>query len=437
MNSTPAIIDRTSSDRPVVVVGAGLSGLIAATALARDGRPVVLLEKARSAGGRAATVTRDGYVLNLGPHALYRAGHLSQTLGALGVDVHGAVPSANGAFALHSGRTYTLPVGLTSLMTTGLLGLREKKEFAQFNARLASLNASAIQNETLTSWLNRHIHHEHVRELIKMYVRVASFTNDADHQSAGAALAQLQLALEGVLYLDGGWQTLVDGLHQKAIEAGVGIRVETSAVSIERGDRGDAEAVRLSNGDTIAASAVIIAAAPPDVDMLTGVTHLASTTPAPVRVATLDVGVRALPNPTRTLAFGVDRPLYFSVHSATARLAPAGGGLIHAARYLEPAERVDSKTESELEALLDLMQPGWRDKLVVSRYLPNLVVTHAQVTAAQGGLSGRPFSTIPKIGNVFVAGDWVGPRGQLSDAAAASAIEAARFAAAASNRRAA
>lgn len=52
-------------------------------------------------------------------------------------------------------------------------------------------------------------------------------------------------------------------------------------------------------------------------------------------------------------------PLYFSVHSAYAKLAPEGGALIHIAKYLgasiEPKPRED---QQELETMLGLLQPG-------------------------------------------------------------------------------
>src|ERR1043166_4793156 len=94
---------------PIVVVGGGLSGLIASTIAATSGLPVVLLEKAAALGGRATSRSKEGFVLNLGPHALYRGGYLHKTLRTLGVKVHGALPPTNGGFALSGGRRHTLP----------------------------------------------------------------------------------------------------------------------------------------------------------------------------------------------------------------------------------------------------------------------------------------------------------------------------------------
>jgi phytoene dehydrogenase-like protein len=423
------VTSRQSSDfshqSKVVVVGGGLSGLIASTLVARAGVPVVLLEKSATIGGRAVSRSKDGFIFNLGPHALYRAGHLRKTLQALGVDVRGAVPGANGGFVLLGGRRHTLPAGLTSLVTTGALTLHGKFELARVQARLPSIDTASIQHETVASWFDTHVADAGVRGLLQMLVRVTTFTNDPERQSAGAAIEQLQLALRAsVLYLDGGWQTIVDGLRQAAVESGVHIIQGAHAVALDRSAERIVEAVRFVNGAAIGASAVILGGAPGDVDLLAD-TRFGAALPPPIRVATLDVALRSLPKPNATVAFGVDAPLYFSVHSTIAALAPAGGAMIHVSKYLRPGETAGREVEIELETLMDTMQPGWRDRLVFRQYLPSLTVAHAEVTAAMGGVIGRPSSRPTAFDNVWIAGDWVGPHAQLSDAAAASAAAAA------------
>jgi phytoene dehydrogenase-like protein len=419
----------SNSQPPVVIVGGGLSGLMSAARLSRAGVPVVVLERSPAPGGRAATRTKNGFSFNLGPHALYRSGTLQRTLKELSIVVSGGVASGSGGFAILDGRAHTLPIGLTSLLTTGALGLAGKLEFARVFATLPRIDPSPIQRETVASWLDRHFHDRAARQLFEMTVRVTTFTNDPDRQSAGAAIEQLQLGLKGsVLYLDGGWQTIVDGLRRVALESGARIVSGVAAVALERADARTIDAVRCSNGSTVPASAVIVATPPADVERLTGLSGIVASLPAPVRVAALDLALRSLPRPKRTLAFGVDVPLYFSVHSALARLAPAGGAVIQVAKYLRPDESADLDDERELEALTDMMQPGWRDRLAFKQFLPNLVVTHAEATAARGGVSGRPPSRVDAFDNVFLAGEWVGPRGQLSDAAAASAATAADLA---------
>ena len=145
----------------------------------------------------------------------------------------------------------------------------------------------------------------------------------------------------------------------------------------------------------------------------------------PVRMVCLDVALSSLPQKEALFALGIDSPLYFSVHSAYAALGPQNGALIHVAKYMgtsiKPNPREDGK---ELEELLDLLQPGWRQVVVKKRPLPNMVVSNALVTAANGGLSGRP---APRIDDgLYVVGDWVGSEGLLSNASFASAKRAAQ-----------
>jgi phytoene dehydrogenase-like protein len=411
----------------IVIVGGGIAGLVAANQAVRAGADVSVLERGASLGGRAATREKHGYFFNLGPHALYRSGMLRRTLHAFGIEPTGRIPGGNGGFAIYRGERHTLPTGFTSLVTTGLFGLSEKMEFARLLSTIGTIDASAMQDVPLASWLSDDIRHERVREVLRMLVRVATFTNDPEHQSAGAAIEQLQLAVKGnVLYLDRGWQTIVDALREKAVGGGVSVKTAAPAVTLERvGSR--VTGVQLSDGTRMAADAVIVTGMPSDVDALANTTFAAAL-PPPVRLATLDIALRSLPNPRRLVAFGVDTPVYFSVHSAVAALAPSGGALLHVSQYLRPDQQADHRVEGALEALVDDLQPGWRQMLEAKYYRPNLTVTNAEVTAAQGGMRGRPAVRVDEYDNVFIAGDWVGAGGQLSDAAAASAVEAAEAA---------
>jgi len=126
------------------------------------------------------------------------------------------------------------------------------------------------------------------------------------------------------------------------------------------------------------------------------------------------------------------------VHSASARLTAGSGAVIHVAKYLPVGVASDPKAdERQLEGVLDLLQPGWRTVLVARRFLPQLVVSHAFVSAASGGLPARPGPVVPGVRGLYVAGDWVGGEGLLADASVASAAEAARRVVADSVRQAA
>lgn len=419
---------------PVVVVGGGLAGLAAAAVLGRAGRRVVLCERAHTPGGRATTHVERGYAWNLGAHALYRSGPGMALLRGLGITPRGGIPSQSGGFAYTRGRLETLPTGPVSLLTTGLLRLPAKLEVARLLGALPRIDASTLHGVTVQDWLERAVRRSSVRTLVEALLRLSTYMNDPARVSAGAALAQLQLALaKGVLYLDGGWQTLVESLSAAAMQAGVEIRPGVRAEAIERNHAGGM-VVRAADGTRLPAAAIVLAVGPRDAaGLLAGgpgedVVAAWERAATPVEAATLDVALGRLPRATATFALGIDRPLYLSVHSAAAKLAPGPGAVIHVMQYLPPGDATPARAiERELEGLLDLVQPGWRDVLVARRFLPSLRVSHASVLAASGGLPRRPGPAIPGVADVYVAGDWVGPEGVLADASLASAGRAAEL----------
>src|SRR5919109_3535423 len=278
----------------------------------------------------------------------------------------------------------------------------------------------------------QNIHDINDAEIIKTIFRLNTYANDPNIQSIGPVLHQIYVGSRaGVMYLDGGWQTLVDGLLTVAKNANARIVMGKKAISVKRTDSSGWQ-VLLSDKTQVSAKIVVIAAGPMDAYSLFDdkerpeVLSRAAKEAKPVRLVCLDVALSSLPDKDTLFALGVDRPLYFLVHSAYAKLAPKGGALIHVAKYLgtsiEPKPRED---QPELEEFLDLLQPGWRQVLVKKRPLPNMVVSNALVTAADGGLGGRPDTKIAE--NLYIVGDWVGKEGLLSNASVASAKRASQL----------
>ena len=422
----------TEQSFDVVVVGGGISGLAASIFLARGGCSVNILEQSSQLGGRARTRSHEGFFLNIGPHAVYRSGAGFKILKELGVEPQGAMPAVSGGFAIKGGVKHTFPAGLVSLLTTGLFRLPAKLETARLLGSIGKIDTTPLMNLTAREWVNSEISHPAVRELILATFRLSTYTNAPDLMSAGAAIAQVQKALsKGVLYLDRGWQTLVDGLAEIARRDGVTIETGVKVESVKRGALGEVEGIQLAGGLLRPVRNVIIASSPGTAASLVDAERRTvlgqwEADAIPVKAACLDVALSRLPRPNATFALGLDSPLYYSVHSAAADLAPHGGALIHLAKYLPPDHDTGpDHDEKELDALLDLTQPGWREVLVYRRFLPDMIVMNAIATARKAGTMGRPGPAVPGIPGLFVTGDWVGREGLLVDASLASAREAA------------
>src|SRR5947207_10208488 len=58
-------------ERPVLALGGGPAGLTAGYLLAKQGKPVIVLESTDQVGGIARTEVRDGYRFDLGGHRFF------------------------------------------------------------------------------------------------------------------------------------------------------------------------------------------------------------------------------------------------------------------------------------------------------------------------------------------------------------------------------
>ncbi len=429
-----------NTGKNVVIVGGGLAGLAASIYLARGGRTVTVFEKRQALGGRAITHLRQGYRLNLGPHAVYRFGAARAVYRELGIPVPGRVAKPK-PVALHRGDRSRLPSGILSALTTSLLSVRGKIEFLKAAWRIRRLQPARVASMSTGEWLDANFTDARARAAMAAIIRLATYA-DPETQSAALALAQTKVAFRGVIYVDEGWQRLVDSLRNTAVTSGVNfvsmsrivgvVRDHIAVRAVELGgleldaDRTDTMSIAMPEmkpenveGALIPAETVLLCVDPATAAELAGGADFTKswTAARPVTASCLDVALRSLPQKKNTFALGIEEPHYFSVHSAFAQLAPKGGAVIHAMKYGGGAK----EDEWELESLIDRMQPGWRELVVHRRYLPSMIVSNALVTPD----IQRP-SPITPVQGLYIAGDWVGNVGLLSDAALASARDAAK-----------
>jgi phytoene dehydrogenase-like protein len=210
-----------------------------------------------------------------------------------------------------------------------------------------------------------------------------------------------------VLYLDGGWSQLTAALSSIVeVRPNAAVRTVTAdenAAAVHTDDGVyTASIVVVAAGNPAAARAVL--ASQPDWGDLGD----------PITAACLDVGTTRVPRPGYVVS--VDEPLYGTVQSPPARQAPEGGAVVGVIRY-GTRNAIDDK--ASLHAHLDQLGVGKAD-IVTERFLARMAVSSTIPRAATGGLAGRPTVTASGLPRVFLAGDWVGPEGVLSDAALAS-----------------
>jgi phytoene dehydrogenase-like protein len=395
------------TDWDVMVIGGGLAGLsAAATANQHDAR-VVLLE-AHGPGGRARTVEKEGFILNMGAHALYVGGAGWRVLGSLGVTPRGEAPPLGRYRALAGGSHHLLPTGPLSLIRTDVVGWRSRLQLISLLGRVPRIPAAALATTSVVDWLKSCRLRPDADAVVRAIIRLSTYSADVDEFSAGAAVAQLQLAAKGgVIYLHDGWAQLIDALADR-----VDIRAGTEVTAVDR--VGDHLEVRTTQGVMTAGAVVVATGAPAAIRRVLPVDPGWGELGPAVTAACLDLGVARVPEPGYVLS--LDEPVYVNVQSPPARQSRDPQAVVAAIRY---GARTAAEDRPQLEQLV--VEAGVRpEQVVTSRFLAHLSVAGTLPRAATGGLAGRPGVADTGVPGVTIAGDWVGPVGLLADAALAS-----------------
>lgn len=421
-------MERVIAPAQVIVIGGGIAGLTAACYLARAGVEVRLFERASNLGGHAASQREDGWIWNRGAHALYTGGAASWAFHELGVSYCFNTPKAT--FVFDHGRFWPLPASLPTLLRARLAP-RDTFALMRFFAALLKVEAQSLASVSVQAWLEQTVRQPKIRALFAGVARPFVYSAALDLVSAEVFVDKLQRALRHPLhYIEGGWQSLVDSLHQQAVRAGVQIKTGTRIDSIEQ-EQGRVVGVRLADGGFLPAAALVIATRPNEAVKLLG-RHGAALQTAlqacvPAHIACLDVALTGLPAPKHPICFDLQQPRFLTTQSLYIQTAPAGGTMISTFKQLDPREPNDARTnQRDLEALIDAVQPHWRSAEVKRQFLPQIEAVGALPLASTGGFAGRPTSHATGLANCYLAGDWVGEEGFLVDASVASARQAAQ-----------
>lgn len=275
------------ADRPTVVVGAGIAGLIVAYRLTTSGQRVAIVEAAPEPGGRIRTGHRDGLVLEAGPDGFLAGSAVLALCRELDLAAELVEPRPPAATAvLWRGRLHPLPLGtaagvpveLRSFSTTSLFGLREKVRV------LADLvlpaQRSLDPDGPLGPELRRRLGTAVVERLIEPLLG-GLHGGSLDELSGGAVAPWLvDLLRRGSLVralrrraptapamrsfrhgTDRLVAALVAALEAKAGEGGVEWFVGTAAAGLRRAEPG--WEVALADGRTLAAARVVLACPAP------------------------------------------------------------------------------------------------------------------------------------------------------------------------------
>ncbi|MBI1290805.1 protoporphyrinogen oxidase [bacterium] len=114
--------------RRIAILGAGITGLVAALKLAQRGHQVTLIERASRLGGVIQSVREDGWLREIGPNSFTSSPHLdalTEELG-LGAEMLATPLKDHDRFVWKAGRLRCVPTGPGELLKTDVLSTGEK-----------------------------------------------------------------------------------------------------------------------------------------------------------------------------------------------------------------------------------------------------------------------------------------------------------------------
>jgi 1-hydroxycarotenoid 3,4-desaturase len=245
-------------DRHVVVIGAGMGGLVAALLLAARGLQVTVLEAAETPGGKMRQLQVDGAAIDAGPTVLTMRWVFEQIMDDIGSSM-AALPALTplSVLATHAWRGHDKTLNLYADVQASadaiaqFAGGAEAQRFLAFCAQAkqlyATLEGPHIRSArphflqmvrdlgpgglatltklgpfaTLWQTLGRHFRSPHLRQL---FARYATYCGSSPWLAPATLMLVAQVEMDGVWSIDGGVHALAQALAKLGTQQGARVR---------------------------------------------------------------------------------------------------------------------------------------------------------------------------------------------------------------------
>ena len=277
------------SDR-VVVIGAGVAGLVVALELAHRGVAVTVVERAEAPGGKMREVAVGGCRLDAGPTVFTMRWVFEQLFAATGTSLSAHLRLqpveilARHAWSRHERLDLYADPARSADAIAAFAGPAEARRYLDFCARARavyqSLEGPFIRSTrpspltlvqrfglarlgelwrispfvTLWNALGEHFHDPRLRQLFGRY---ATYCGSSPFLAPATLMLIAHVEQDGVWLVEGGMHRIAVALAGLAASHGATFRYGTDAAEIIESN-GRASGVRLATGETLTASAVVV-----------------------------------------------------------------------------------------------------------------------------------------------------------------------------------
>ena len=282
------------TEKPVVIIGAGIGGLSAAIFLAAQGVPVRVLEKASGPGGKMRQVDAGGALIDAGPTVFTMRWVFEEMFAAAQRDLDSYMTTRPAeVLARHAwSKEERLDLFIDRQQSADAIrefaGPREAEAFLSFTDEAARIyatlkdtfiaasrpgvieltrrvgfgNLGALRGikpfSTMWKSLSGHFGDPRLRQLFGRY---ATYCGSSPFEAPATLMLVAHVEGEGVWLVDGGMISVAKALADCACDLGATISYDSEVRTVDAGS-GRADAVVTAEGETVAAAAVVANADP-------------------------------------------------------------------------------------------------------------------------------------------------------------------------------
>jgi oxygen-dependent protoporphyrinogen oxidase len=176
---------------PVLIVGAGISGLVCAHSLRKSGIDAQIVEASPRPGGMIRSERRDGYLLELGPQSFSSTLQLADLCRDLGIENElVTAPQRAPRFLVLDGQLKQAPLSPPAFFVSSLFSARAKWSILR---DIFGRTIPPDEDESVAAFVRRKFSAELLDKLVGPFVS-GIYAGDAEKLSLGAAFPQLHEA---------------------------------------------------------------------------------------------------------------------------------------------------------------------------------------------------------------------------------------------------
>ena len=219
----------------VLIVGAGLEGLLLGNELVRGGQKVAIVERRTRVGGRYHVGIERGFALPQGLHLARYGTHgpLGESLFRQGDETR--LRELGKSYTVSGSGVRVLPLGLGLVLKTGMIGLRDRLRLFRLLLHLRSAADPAAADE-LDAWMQRQGIQGRLAELLRHVAGSMLMRAQPGRLAAREVLAAYRRALDlGVTmtFPAEGWGALVRAAEARFLALGGTLCLEWEAAHVE------------------------------------------------------------------------------------------------------------------------------------------------------------------------------------------------------------